>query len=1088
MGHQQSDDNQHVHLHSSDLPSAIKENFLADESAALRKLLPFVASTEIESKAIQQLTHELVCAIRNPESNKASAGFNLGPEIPFEDFLGEYNLATEEGIALMCLAEALLRIPDRTTAQALIEDKLSDHQWETHLGHSQSFWVNASTWGLLLTGKYFNGHQLGTPPSILKKIMQKAGAPLAEKAVRRAMVLMGDQFICGETIALAKQHSAPDKALGYIHSYDMLGEAALCERDVEQYFHSYLEAIESFRDRPQLETELDHVATAHRQCDSLSIKLSALHPRYEFHQQERVFHELVPRLKTLIYSAQQHQVPITLDAEESERLELSLQIFAELLKDPSIHEWPYLGIAVQAYQKRAYAVLEWLNQIANQYNTVIPVRLVKGAYWDSEIKSAQQLGLTNYPVWTRKENTDVSYLACAKLLFSCEGRLYPQFATHNAHTVASVLQLSETKPLIKFEFQRLYGMGEALYHHLIHLPQIIDRHIPIRIYTPVGSHTELLAYLVRRLLENGANTSFVHEVNDPQHSVEYFSRAPYDKVSQHSQISNPDIPLPYDLFAPYRKNSRAWNLNCETEFSSLLNQMLLWYQRHWQASPLSSALTHADQKALAKTVQPVMNPAIKSQLLGSVGTASNAHCDAALAEAYKAFPSWRTTPADKRAQCLDNLAELLESHGPELMALCVLEGGKTYPNAMAELREAVDFCRYYAAQCRQLFHQPIRLPGPTGEENTLSWQGRGVFLCISPWNFPLAIFTGQVAAALAAGNSVLAKPASNTTLISFRVIELFFEAGIPQSALHLLPCSGTVISESVITHRHLAGVAFTGSNAAAQQINRTLANRENASLATLIAETGGQNAMIVDSSALPEQVVKDVVLSAFDSAGQRCSALRVLFLQQETAPALIELLIGAMAELKIGDPQDPSTDIGPIIDAQAQQTLLDHIEYWQSKGKVLAQSPLTEDIKQTGFFVPPSLIELEHIEQLEEEMFGPVLHVIRYQASELDAVIESINDNGYGLTLGIHTRINAKARHICDRVNVGNVYVNRNMVGATVGVQPFGGMGLSGTGPKAGGPHYLQRFACEKTCSTNIAAVGGNPFLLNSSNSDFENS
>jgi len=1085
MGHQQTDANQHLHLQPSDLPSAIKDNFLADEAAALRLLMPHASQNKADLEAIKALTHELVCAIRTPESAPPTTGFKLSPSVPFEDFLSEYNLATEEGIALMCLAEALLRIPDRKTAQALIEDKLSDHGWESHLGHSQSFWVNASTWGLLLTGKYFNGHQLGTPPSILKKIIQKAGAPLAEKAVRQAMVLMGEQFICGETIEQAKQHSDIDKQQGYIHSFDMLGEAALCQQDVERYFTSYRHAIESFHDQAELPLPIDQVAIAHGQTDSLSIKLSALHPRYEFHQQARVFNELIPRLKTLIQCAQQHQVPITLDAEESDRLELSLQIFAALLEDPSIHQWPYLGIAVQAYQKRAYAVVQWLDHLAAQYHTVIPVRLVKGAYWDSEIKHAQQMGLNQYPVWTRKENTDVSYLACAQLLFTCEGRLYPQFATHNAYTVASIVQLSESKPLIKFEFQRLYGMGDALYQHLIHLPEIVDRNVAMRIYTPVGTHTELLAYLVRRLLENGANTSFVHEVNDSRHDIDYFCRAPFDKVASNPQLSNPGIPLPIDLYAPERKNSYAWNLDCETEFTRLLSQMQLWYQRHWQATPLSSA-SQSRKKNQAKTVQPITNPAIKTQLLGSVCSANASQCQAALAEAHAAFPQWRATTANQRADYLDKMAQLMESNSPELMALCIVEGGKTYPNAMAELREAVDFCRYYAAQCRQLFNQPQSLPGPTGEENTLSWQGRGVFLCISPWNFPLAIFIGQIAAALAAGNTVLVKPASNTALIAFRVVELLFQAGIPKQVLHFLPCSSTVISQSVIAHPQLSGVVFTGSNAAAQHINRTLANRDNASLASFIAETGGQNAMIVDSSALPEQVVNDVMLSAFDSAGQRCSALRVLFLQEDTAAHLIELLIGAMAELSVGDPQDPSTDIGPIIDGHAQHTLLKHIDYWQSKGKVLARTPLSESIAQAGYFIAPTLIELEDIGQLDEEMFGPVLHVIRYQSDELNEVIDSINQTGFGLTLGIHTRINAKARYITEQVNVGNVYINRNMVGATVGVQPFGGMGLSGTGPKAGGPHYLQRFACEKTCSTNIAAVGGNPFLLNSSNSEFE--
>jgi len=1063
------------------LSSAIKSDYLIDEESAIKGLLPLAEPSPEYSEKTRALTRELVEAIRNPEQVSAFDSSLLTPNLNFEEFLNEYSLATEEGIALMCLAEALLRIPDSNTAQALIEDKLGEHDWATHIGASHSFWLNTSTRGLQLTGKLFEGHHLGSPFSFIKTLTKRLGRPIAEQAVRQAMGIMGEQFIAGQTLeeALKRINNAKDND---VHSFDMLGEAALCEEDAESYLKAYTEAIITLggNSRTSKENNIDSESYSenkgHKQwCDSISIKLSALHPRYEIHKKERVFTELLPRLEKLVLLGIEHDIPITIDAEESYRLEISLQLFYALHKNKAIQQWDKLGLAVQTYQKRALTTINWLFQLAETHQKIIPVRLVKGAYWDTEIKYAQQTGHTNYPVWTRKVNTDCAYIACAHQLFKSQNKLYPQFATHNAHSVARISAFNQQYPLIKFELQRLHGMGDALYEQLSHIPAFAKQNIPVRVYEPIGYHKDLLAYLVRRLLENGANTSFVHAVNEDNINIENFSDEPADIIKAENKFSNSSIPLPPDLYSSNRKNSFADNLFGLNSLKELTKNIEPFLHQQWQAKCLG---TGSAEQNIDKTLVDIFNPANTIDKPGCVTEANEKQCVNAMKSAQAAFKHWHLTCADDRANMLEKVADLIEENRFELMALCIREAGKTFANAIGEIREAIDFCRYYASQCRHLFSNPEHLAGPTGEENTLQWQGRGVFLCISPWNFPLAIFTGQISAALAAGNAVLAKPASNTPLIAHRIIELFYQAGFPEDVLHFLPTKSSTIAKTLLSDNRLMGVAFTGSTEVAQLINLTLAQR-NAPLATVVAETGGQNALIADSSALPEQVVKDAIISAFDSAGQRCSALRVLFLQNETADEIIRLLKGAMAELKVGDPGQLSTDVGPVIDSAAKNSLLAHIKQLQEDDHPCFSTYMTPNLHQQGHFVAPTLLEIARLEQLEEEHFGPILHIIRYDIEQLDEIINDINNTGFGLTLGIHTRIQSRADYIKTEINAGNIYINRNIIGATVGVQPFGGMGLSGTGPKAGGPNYLQGFACEKTCSNNIAAVGGNTDLLN---------
>lgn len=1048
------------------LPPEILNNFLSDEKTCLLSLLTLSQLNNEQYRAAGLITKEFIEAIRHPENTES----HWLPYINFDDFLSEYGLDSAEGVSLMCLAEALLRIPDHHTAQELIQDKLGDKDWQAHIGHSDSFWINASSWGLLLTGKYFSNQPFDTPRKIFQRITHKLGDPVAEQAIRQAMLMIGEQFVAGKSIHAGLVHGNQEKEQGYIHSYDMLGEAALCQADVERYTQSYSDAIKQVAQ----ENHLGESFVENIQRDSVSIKLSALHPRYEFHHRDQVFNELLPRLKKLVALAKDHHVPITIDAEESERLELSLELFAALLKDEEFAHWPYIGLAVQAYQKRAIYVTHWLYELAQSLNRRIPVRLVKGAYWDTEIKVAQQRGLKGYPVWSVKNHTDISYLACAHQLFQYGDLLYPQFATHNAQTVSSILVYGMQYPLVRYEFQRLHGMGGPLYQHLLHHSQRIKQKAGIRIYAPIGEQSELLAYLVRRLLENGANSSFVNAVNNKEADINQLCQHPnqlYEKTA-----SACAIPLPEALYTN-RKNSQGLNLKGQRDFAQLQQAMQLYFKnpgaQQWLAKP-----TTYQEESEAKSCQNIYNPAKCTQLIGRCLEADSNDCSVALNITYAAFPSWRQTSAPQRAEYLENTADLIQKHQVELMALAILEAGKTYENALSELREAIDFCRYYAQQCRQRFSDSITLEGPTGEENSLSWQGKGVFLCISPWNFPLAIFVGQIAAALAAGNTVIAKPASTTPLIASRALDLFHQSGIPKEVLQFLPTKASTFSQSLLSDPRISGLAFTGSTGVAREISLRLVERE-AALPTIIAETGGQNAMIVDSSALPEQVVKDALRSAFDSGGQRCSALRVMFVQADIIERIKTLLLGAMAELQIGEPQNPASDIGPVIDKHAKQQLLQHIDTMRKEGKILGQTPLPSSVDNQGHYVAPTLVQLEHISELKQEHFGPILHLIAYKSDQLDEVIDSINATGFGLTFGIHSRINSRIEKITKAIRSGNVYINRDMVGAVVGCQPFGGLGLSGTGPKAGGPHYLQRFACEVTCSNNISAVGGNASLLN---------
>jgi RHH-type proline utilization regulon transcriptional repressor/proline dehydrogenase/delta 1-pyrroline-5-carboxylate dehydrogenase len=971
-------------------------------------------------------------------------------ERPFLDaFLQEFGLSNQEGIALMCIAEALLRIPDDATADRLIAEKLATGNWSSHAGRSESLFVNASTWGLMLTGGI-----LELDPSIkadasgwMRMLTRKAGEPLVRLAVRRAMRIIGGEFVVGRSIEEALTRSAREAELG-LCSFDMLGEGARTAHDAQRYLRSYQHAIEVIgagaRGRP-----------AH-EVSSISIKLSALEPRYTLLQHDRVMQRLVPPVKALCAQAAALGIQLTIDAEEADRLDLSLSVIEALAEDPSTRDWPGLGLAVQAYGKRAMGVIDWVAALARRCGRRMTVRLVKGAYWDSEIKRAQERGLDGYPVYTRKLTTDVSYLACAGRLFKHADAIYPQFATHNAHSIASVMELAP--PAANFEFQRLHGMGRLLYAEAARL---IANFPPVRVYAPVGEHKDLLAYLVRRLLENGANTSFVNRFMDEQVPVAEIVRDPVSELERLDSVANARLPIPEALYSD-RRNSRGIDLGDPPAVQTLRDELAR--DSSYKASAASSA-------------HVISNPADRRRQVGVSHDASPKEIASAFEIAAQAQEAWDHIGGAARADCLERTADLLDSRRADFHALLIREAGKTIGDAIAEVREAVDFCRYYAVQVRTQFAHALRLEGPTGELNELSLHGRGVFACISPWNFPLAIFAGQVTAALAAGNAVLAKPAEPTPLIAQAFVKLLHESGVPTEVLHLTPAPGRIFGEVALAHPALAGVAMTGSTATAITINRALAARSGL-IVPLIAETGGLNAMIVDSTALPEQVVDDAVASAFMSAGQRCSALRLLFLQDDIAEQVIEMIAGAMDELVIGDPADFETDVGPVINAAAAAQLTRHAEQMRKEARIVKACALTAAHAHGSFF-PPHLIELRNAAQLTREEFGPILHVVRYRAADIQQVIGSIRASGYGLTLGVQTRLESFWREVFESTAIGNTYVNRNMIGAVVGVQPFGGTGLSGTGPKAGGPHYLARFANEKTLTVNTTATGGNAALLN---------
>jgi len=1016
----------------SKLWSLISPLYMVDESQWLKQLLPLAQPTNSEKEQIAAKTTQLIEAIR---ADKKSIQM-------IDALLLEYSLDTQEGILLMCLAEALMRIPDSATADALIRDKLTVADWKSHLKNSDSVFVNASTWGLMLTGKVvgLSESESQSPVSAVNRLVNKMSEPVIRSAMHQAMKVMGHQFVLGRSIAEAQKNGRPMRDKGFTYSYDMLGEAALTTADANKYFKDYLMAIEAVgRDDYGLSTS---------PAPSVSIKLSALHPRYEVANEERVLTELYDTLQQLLRRAVELDVAITIDAEEADRLELSLKLFEKVYRSELVKGWGKFGLVIQAYSKRALPVLVWINGLAKEQGDLIPLRLVKGAYWDSEIKWSQQAGYTNYPVYTRKEATDVAYLACARFLLSehVRGNIFPQFASHNAQTVTSISVMAEHK---EFEFQRLHGMGDSLYNHAMEAYQQ-----SVRIYAPVGSHKDLLPYLVRRLLENGANSSFVHRLVDARCPVETLTQHPVDMLNAFETFNNVSIPLPPNVF-PERKNSLGVNVDVESEAKPFEHEVESFLDKQWLAGPIINGEFHAESMIKENiNTEAVTAPYDRRINVGQVAFASLDHVSAAIEGAEQAFTAWQTTAKAERAEKLALLADLLEEHLAELVAICHQEAGKTIHDSIDEVREAVDFCRYYAKQVDALGE--LSVTGFDGQSRVVTRQGRGVFVCISPWNFPLAIFLGQITAALVSGNTVVAKPAEQTSLIAARAVELMLDAGFPAGTIQLLPGRGAEIGSALTSHSAIAGVAFTGSTATAQRINQTLAQRDAAPV-PFIAETGGQNAMIVDSTALPEQVVRDVIRSAFASAGQRCSALRVLYVQEDIADRIVALIQGAMQELNVGKPYLHSTDVGPVIDKTAKTKLLEHIERMTNSEKKVAQLALSEEHEQ-GDFVAPTAFEIRDISCLTEEQFGPILHIVRFKASELNQVVEQINNTGFGLTMGIHSRNETTYRWIEKHVRVGNCYINRDQVGAVVGVQPFGGQGLSGTGPKAGGPHYLFRF------------------------------
>ena len=1077
--------------------AAITAAWTLDEAEHVRGLLaaarqPHPDWSEADRAAVQATAADLVRRVRARAADQGA----------IEAFMRQYDLGSEEGVLLMCVAEALLRIPDPETADRLIRDKLGEADWKRHLGQSDSVLVNASTWGLMLTGRLVDLAD-GTKRDVhgaFKRLVGRVGEPVVRLAVRQAMRIMGHQFVMGRTISEALARSRKGANAAYRYSFDMLGEGALTQTDGDRYLVAYRKAIDAIG----ATGPFPDVFAA----PSISVKLSALHPRYEHAKRERVLAELGPRLLELAQLAKRHGIGLTIDAEETDRLELSLDLIFQVLADPSLQGWNGFGIVVQAYQKRAPFVIDYIAEQARRLGRRIPVRLVKGAYWDSEVKRAQVEGQAGYPVFTRKPNTDVSYQANARRLLANSDAIYPMFATHNAQTIAAIHRMAQvmlpspagrgvggegpgspdasaraepssgaSRHLLPegegkthwYEFQKLHGMGDDLYAEVIPRERL---DVPCRVYAPVGSHEDLLPYLVRRLLENGANSSFVNRITDEKVPVEELVRDPVETVSAFASIPHPRIPPPLALYRSQgseRDNSMGINLANDDQLRTLAEQVNAATTGDWHAIPLVPGA-----QPTAATVD-VTNPADRRQVVGQWQPADAATVEKALQNAVAAQPAWDRTPVASRAAILEHAADLLEARMPQFIALCTREAGKTLPDGVAEVREAVDFLRYYASEARRQFAvEP--LPGPTGESNSLQLSGRGVFVCISPWNFPLAIFAGQVAAALAAGNSVIAKPAEQTNLVGFEAVKLLHEAGVPKDVLQFLPGDGATVGAALTRDPRVAGVAFTGSTDTARAINRALAARD-AAIGVLIAETGGQNALIADSSALPEQLVKDALASAFTSAGQRCSAARVLFVQEDIADKVVHMLAGAMAELSVGDPGQLSTDVGPVIDADAKALLDEHAAKMAATAKPIAEAKLGAGAEHGTFFAPRAW-ELQSISQLTRENFGPALHVIRWKADELDQVIDAINATGYGLTLGIHSRIDETVDRIVSRANVGNIYVNRNQIGAVVGVQPFGGQKLSGTGPKAGGPHYLPRFATEKTVTVNTTAAGGNASLL----------
>ena len=979
-------------------------------------------------------------------------------------FLHAYDLGSDEGIAMMCLAEALLRIPDAHTADELIADKLAGPDWSEKLGRSDSSFVNAATFSLLLTGKVLEGAQDRSDnwKAALGRAVGRLGEPVVRAAVREAMKILGRNFVFGRTIDEALARAKPERARGLTHSFDMLGEAAKTFEDAERYADAYANALDRIA---------KEASGGLKASPGISVKLTALHPRFEYTHREEALAHVIPVARELAVKAAKADVHFTIDAEEADRLELQMDVFEALLGDDELFGangkeggWGGFGIAIQAYQKRAAPLCDWVAEAARAHGRKLMCRLVKGAYWDTEVKLAQVGGLSDYPVFTRKVATDVSYLACAKKLLLASDVIYSAFASHNANTIGAIKALAHGK---QFEFQRLHGMGEELYEELAALERHLgDKPTPVRIYAPVGNHKELLAYLVRRLLENGANSSFVNRIADEQVSIDELVRDPVAELDGLEPKRNPKIILPRDLFGPRRRNSAGVDLSDPLVREPLLERLKALESRSWTAKP-----------GIGKGGgRPIVSPQDHRITVGTTFEATADEVDRMVHAGHAAQVHWDALGGEARAKLLERTADLYEVHAEEFFSLCIREAGKTLLDAVLEVREAIDFLRFYASEARRQFTKPLPLPGPTGEQNELRLHGRGVIAAISPWNFPLAIFTGLTSAPLAAGNAVIAKPAGQTPLIAALAVELMHKAGIPEDVVQLAPGSGRVVGGTLTAHPLLAGVVFTGSTETARTINRTLAERDGP-IIPFVAETGGQNAMIVDSSALPEQVTRDVISSAFQSAGQRCSALRVLFVQEDVADGMIKMIAGAMEALNVGDPSHLATDVGPVIDEAAKKVLDEHIEWLNANARKICRLEPPKEASN-GCFVAPAFYEIQSVSQLDRENFGAILHVIRFAGDRLDKVVEAINTTGFGLTLGLQSRIDTVRDYVEEHARVGNFYVNRNQIGAVVESQPFGGEGLSGTGPKAGGPHYVARFAIERVTCIDTTAAGGNASLM----------
>jgi len=1022
--------------------------------------IAYSSETDLTRNLLNYLQPEYKKRIRNVEDRATDIVETIRKSIksdsPIESLLQEYQLNTREGTVLLCLAEALLRIPDKLTIDRLLEDKFASVDWKTHISFDKGLFVNASSWAFFLTGNILDKKETDKTrlEETYKSLLKKSSEPVIRTAVKKAVTILAKQFVFKPTIKESMNFTSSDKYKKNLFSFDMLGEGARTMEDAERYFQDYINSIHSTGKELNNDSDIKYT-------NGVSIKISALHPRYERNKIEDLEKELLPKLIKLCELAKHYNIQLSIDAEENYRLILSLMLLEKLSSHPSLIGWSGLGLAVQAYQKRAFYVIDWLNELAKKDNRVINVRLVKGAYWDSEIKLAQELGVPNYPVFTRKSLTDLSWMACAIKLFSMQQNIFPQFASHNAYSIAFIEEFGKDKV---FEFQRIHGMADKIHEYFNRYSS--DNYQKCRIYAPVGEYNDLLPYLMRRLLENGANTSFVNKINDPKLDIKEIIADPLDIIDQYSQIPNPQIPLPPDIYLPERKNSKGYDL--DNEYTRLqIENIFSSIDLSYKAFSIVKGIDVDDES------RKVFNPSKLDQSLGYVAFASESTVRKSLEIASNYFSYWKNIDVENKVEIINKFADLLEANQEKLVKICVLEAGKTIKDSINDIREAIDFCYYYSSEAIRVFKDPTILKGPTGEKNKLVYEGKGVIFAISPWNFPIAIFTGQIVSALLAGNTVIAKPAEKTSIIAYEIVKLFLKAGLPVGSLQLLIGKGRNIGQIVLNDTRIKGVVFTGSCETAKKIQNDLVKREG-EIIPFMAETGGLNFMIIDSSALTEQVVDDAIESGFNAAGQRCSALRILAIQDEVYDKTLKMLIGATKKIKIGLPNLLSTDIGPVIDQEAKDRINNHVKSFKSK--VLAQSPL--ESKYQGYYVTPTIIEIENLNEVKEEIFGPVIHVYKYKSNEIEKLISDINKMNYGLTLGIQSRIENTINYIFNNASVGNIYINRNIVGAVVGVQPFGGRGLSGTGPKAGGPNYLLKFANEKSYSYNTTAAGGNATLF----------